>query len=227
MEIRSDDSLQHLLDHPPTARCPICGTLTSLFIVSMPRNGLVKKYQLKRVGLVFRCGSCNGPVFSEHVIFRFNTGTNIFEINNELGLINRSLEPFEMNYLPSAVTEDFKEALICYANNCWNAFAAMCRRSIQSACESLGAAGKDKVQNQINELRDMGVADEETFDQLKEIMISGHDGAHPHLPALTAERAAVLMQLMKDVFYQLFVRPAKIKEASELRKKAIAEKKQP
>ena len=66
----------------------------------------------------------------------------------------------------------------------------------------------------------MGVADEETFRILHQLMLSGHDGAHPHLPALSEARAAILMQLMKDVLYQLFVRPAKIREASALRKQS-------
>ena len=66
----------------------------------------------------------------------------------------------------------------------------------------------------------MAVADDETFEQLHQIMLTGHDGAHPHLPELSAARAAVLLQLMKDVLYQLYVRPAKIREARELRRQA-------
>lgn len=66
----------------------------------------------------------------------------------------------------------------------------------------------------------MGVADDETFTLLHQIMLTGHDGAHPHLPSLSPARAAVLLHLMRDVLYQLFVRPAKIRESSELRKHA-------
>jgi hypothetical protein len=124
--------------------------------------------------------------------------------------------------LSGAVLEDFNEALICYANSCWNAFAAMCRRCTQSVCESFGADGTTKVQAQLKDLEAMGVADADTFAQLHQIMLSGHDGAHPHLPALSAARAAVLLQLVKDVLYQLYVRPAKIREAGELRKQAAA-----
>lgn len=61
----------------------------------------------------------------------------------------------------------------------------MCRRCIQSISESMGAAGTTKVQNQLQELRSMGVTDDETFEQLHAIMLTGHDGAHPHLPALS------------------------------------------
>jgi hypothetical protein len=59
--------------------------------------------------------------------------------------------------------------------------------------------------------------DDETFEVLKTIVIAGHDGAHPHLPALTPERAEILLELMKDVLYQLFVRKSKIQEAAAKR----------
>jgi hypothetical protein len=71
----------------------------------------------------------------------------------------------------------------------------------------------------------MAEIDEDAFQILKTIVIAGHDGAHPHLPALSPERAGVLLELMKDVLYQLFVRRKKIQEADEKRKKVIQQKK--
>ena len=126
--------------------------------------------------------------------------TNPLRLDDNFEQISVSLEPFEMQYLSSPVVDDFREALTCYANSCWNAFGAMWRRCIQSVSTALGADGTSKVQAQLTELKDMGVADEETFQQLHQIMLAGHDGAHPHLPALSPARAAILLQLMKDVF---------------------------
>jgi len=71
----------------------------------------------------------------------------------------------------------------------------------------------------------MDQVDSETFETLKSIIIAGHDGAHPHLPELSPDRAQILLELMKDVIYQLFVRRGKIEEASAIRKKAITQKK--
>jgi hypothetical protein len=67
----------------------------------------------------------------------------------------------------------------------FNAFAAMCRRCVQSAATNLGAKGKDKVLRQLQDLKDMAEVDEETYKLLSQIIIEGHDGAHPHLPLLT------------------------------------------
>ena len=97
----------------------------------------------------------------------------------------------------------------------------MTRRALQSAATHLGSEGSTKVQQQLEDLRKMGVVEKEGFDQLKAIMLAGHDGAHPHLPKLSAERAAVLLELTKDALYQLFVRKAKIEESVRLRSEAV------
>jgi hypothetical protein len=87
---------------------------------------------------------------------------------------------------------------------------------------ALGVDGTTKVRAQLLDLKSMAVIDED-FDLLERIILDGHDGAHPHLPELSPERARVLLDLLKDVLYQLFVRRAKVKEAEELRRQAIAQ----
>jgi len=138
---------------------------------------------------------------------------------------DRVIETFDYDYLEGDVEKDLKEALSCYSHGDYNAFAAMSRRTIQSIAKDLGAKGKAKVKKQVNELKAILEIEEETFRTIEEIIIAGHDGAHPYLPKLSPERAAILLELLKDVVYQLYVRKKKIKQSAELREKAIEEKK--
>lgn len=101
----------------------------------------------------------------------------------------------------------------------------MCRRCIQSVFTDLGAEGKDKVFNQLEDIKHTASLDDDTYDLLKQVIVSGHDGAHPHLPRLSPQRAGILLELMKDVLYQLFIRKAKIQEAINMRKQDINEAK--
>ncbi len=55
----------------------------------------------------------------------------------------------------------------------------------------------------------------------RQIMLTGHDGAHPHLPEVDQARAAVLLSLLQDLTYQLYTRPGKAREAAELRQRAV------
>jgi len=136
-------------------------------------------------------------------------------------------ETFDFARLPKEVAEDFREALACYSIFCFNAFAAMTRRTVQSMCTDLGAEGKNKVLKQLKDAKAMaeGEIDEDTFEVLQQIIIAGHNGAHPHLPKLSPERAAILLELMKSVLDQIYVRKEKLKEAIALRKEDIAQSK--
>jgi len=107
----------------------------------------------------------------------------------------------------------------------FNGFAAMCRRSIQSICTDLGAEASTKVQSQIKEMIDMVGLDQEMIELATQIMLSGHDGAHPHLPEVDQERAKILLSLLQDLTYQLYTRPGKVKEAAKLRKSATEKSK--
>lgn len=168
----------------------------------------------KRIWRVYKCQNCGGLV----VAGAQELTRNVSEIYP-----SQVAETFDFEYLKDDVKEDFQEALKCYSNNCLNSFAAMCRRTIQSLAEQLGAKGKDRVNKQIEEMRELLNIDGETYLILEQIIITGHDGAHPHLPKLSPERAATLLELMKDVLYQLCIRRKKIEESIDLRKKAIVE----
>ncbi len=208
-----------------TLKCPNCTKESHISHVSFPRYELISKYELEHVGIVYRCDICNKPIFLR---FQINQGLS-FEKNHYIfhrGFqeIIKAQETFEhIDKLPEKVQGDFQEALTCYSSQCFNAFAAMCRRTIQSTSDELGAKGKAQVMNQIKELKALAKIDDATFEILKEIVIHGHDGAHPHLPPLDPDRAEILLELMKDVLYQLFARHKLIAEAAEKRNKKIQE----
>jgi hypothetical protein len=213
LQLHPNHEIQNLLDQDITIRCPHCGVHAGMSAVSIPRYELVHRFKCQEVAIVYRCDSCNRPV-----VLQFKVSlSNPAPLSRDFTQIQNALEPFEHQYLKEDVADDFKEALTCYSHNCWNAFAAMCRRCLQSVASQLGATGTTRVEAQLRELKDMGIVDEETFTQLKQIMLSGHDGAHPHLPKLSSDRAQILLELMKDILYQLFVRPGKVAEAAKLR----------
>lgn len=231
MRIWSDNDPTDIVDYHFSMVCPHCGVHSNLTAVSIPRYELITRFQLTTVGIGYRCDNCNEPVFLRFPSLMYSglpqsaQGKMYIWIYPEYEIVERPSENFEMQYLPEAVANDFKEALACYSNACYNAFAAMCRRCIQSSFTHLGATAKDSVKRQLDEVRKAAEIDDETYQILDAIILSGHDGAHPNLPELSEDRAVVLLELMKDVLYQLFVRKAKLQEVQNLRKQAIAKRK--
>ncbi len=197
-------------------RCPYCGVDKPLMVAQWDSRTTNHSDKNLRSWKIYKCQNCGGLL----VATAPNTGDIITEYHP-----SSQMETFEFEHLTGDVKDDFEEALKCYSFNCFNAFASMCRRTVQSIAENLGAKGKDKVIKQINDLKGMIDIDDETFNTLEQIIIAGHDGTHPHLPKLSAERGAVLLELMKDVIYQLYVRKKKIEKAVELRKEAIEKSK--
>lgn len=224
MILPSNSDPTGIIDRHFRVKCPHCATLSGLSAISIPRYDLLRRYEPKSVGIAYQCDACQQTVFLRFPV-SYDWGNKRVKISDDYTEIERPKEDYEFSYLPDAVSSDFREALTCCSHSCFNAFAAMCRRTIQSASAEIGAEGKDKVLKQIEDLKSMAEIDEETFELLKAIVLAGHDGAHPHLPALLAERAEVLLELMKDVLYQLFVRKKKIQEAAEKRKEAIEARK--
>lgn len=225
MWLDTDNDPKRIIDRHISLKCPHCGTFSGLSAISIPRHELFKLYKPKSVGIAYRCDACRETVFLRFPVRYDFLVRSAVEILERYAEIERPKEDYEFKYLPATVSADFQEALTCYTHSCFNAFAAMCRRTIQSGSAELGAEGKDKVLKQIEDLKEMAKIDDETFEILKTIVVAGHDGSHPHLPVLSPERAEILLELMKDVLYQLFVRKNKILEAAEKRKLAIEEMK--
>jgi DNA-directed RNA polymerase subunit RPC12/RpoP len=222
MRITSKNDPQDVFDRHYALRCPHCGVHSNISAVSIPRHEYLKRFRLPEVGIAYRCDACNSPIFLKFRV-EHNTGGSTIFIQPEYTEIERPQETFEYQYLPEPIAADFREALTCYSAGCLNAFGAMCRRCVQSTSADLGAEGKSRVLNQLQDLKDMAAIDDETFEILNQVIIAGHDGAHPNLPRLSEKRAGILLELMKDVLYQLYIRAAKIREAMESRKEDIQE----
>ncbi len=131
------------------------------------------------------------------------------------------LEDFDFEYVPEAVQKEIKEALACLSVNAYSGFAALSRRAVQAICSDLGAAGSSRVEKQIDEMIELTGMDDGVRELAKQIMLTGHDGAHPHLPEVSSERTQVLLVLLRDLTYQIYTRPGKVREAAALRQQAI------
>lgn len=226
MILLPDNNPQHIFDHHYSLNCPHCSAYSGITAISIPRFEFLVRFKPEKVGIVYRCDSCNHPIFLEFRVSSYGTLPSRIFLSEDFEEIEKPTETFDFSYLEEKVADDFREALTCYTNLCLNAFAAMCRRTVQSVCSDLGADGKDRVLKQLKDLKEMAEIDDETFTVLKQIIIDGHDGAHPHLPILNKDRASILLELIKDVLYQLYIRKGKLQKAMQLRKEAVRQKKE-
>ena len=199
-----------------TLTCPHCQTLTHISAVATPKFADLTLRRPKEVGIVFRCDACGEPIF-----LKFNP-KNFTPLRIELAAnyieVERARENFPLTYLPEESEEMFREALACYSAGCYNAFGAMSRRTAQSLFRQLGEQGKLEMFDTLQEIRALAELDDHSFATLRAVLFGSDSDPWPHQPSLNAESAGMLLEVMRDLLYQTFVRKARLLQAMTFRK---------
>ena len=196
--------------------CPHCQTLTHISAAGTPKFDDLTHRKPKQVGIVFRCDACGEPIFLKfsakaYTPLRIELAPNYTEVE-------RARENFPLTYLPEESEEMFREALSCYAAGCYNAFGAMSRRTAQSLFRELGERGKLELFDTLQEIRSLAELDDDSFATLRAVLFGSDSDPWPHQPHLNAESAGILLEVMRDLLYQTFVRKARLMQAMTFRK---------
>jgi len=219
MTIHIDDS--STLVHDPAASfalvCPHCDVLAHLTAVSVPSWPMLEATKPAHVGIVYRCDACNAPVFLKFPVKLY--GNHRIELSPVFQELERPREKFEYAHLPENIDLLCREALAVFASGCWNAFASMCRRIMQEVALDLGEHGKLKLFDQLNDSREMAELDGETFNVLRRILLAGDTGHSVRLPTLDAQTAGILLEVLKDLLYQSYVRRGRLQQAMMARRR--------
>ncbi len=182
----------------------------------MPKFDELSLRKPKHVGIVFRCDACGEPIFLKftakaYTALRVELAPNYVEIE-------RARESFPLTYLPEEAEALFKEALNCYAASCFNAFASMSRRTAQSLFRELGERGKLQLFDTLHEIKMLAELDDDTFTALRAVLFGSDADPWPQQPHVNGERAGILLEVMRDMLYQTFVRKARLVQAVTFRK---------
>jgi hypothetical protein len=196
--------------------CPHCQTLTHLTAVSVPKFDDISRRRPKHVGIVFGCDTCSEPIFLKFVVKAY-TSLRV-ELAANFTEIERARENFPLTYLPEEAEALFKEALNCYAASCFTAFGAMSRRTAQSLFRDLGERGKLELFDTLQEIRTLASLDDDTFAVLRTVLFGSDSDPWPQQPNLNSERAGILLEVMRDLLYQTFVRKARLVQAVTFRR---------
>jgi len=196
--------------------CPHCQTLSHVSAAAVPKFETISRSQPKQVGIVFRCDACSEPVFLKFSVKAYTEQR--VELGSNFQEIERARESFPLTYLPEQTEHIFKEALQCYAAGCLNAFAAMCRRTAQSLFHELGELGKLELFDTLQDIRLLAELDDETFSVLRSVIFGSDTDPWEHQPQVDSQTAGILLEVMKDLLYQTFVRKSRLQQAMTVRK---------
>jgi hypothetical protein len=74
----------------------------------------------------------------------------------------------------------------------------------------------------LQEIRALAELDDDIFADLRGVLFGSDSDPWPNHPHLDAERAGILLEVMRDLLYQTFVRKARLVQAMNLRRSAQA-----
>jgi hypothetical protein len=163
---------------------------------------------------VYQCDACLAPVFLRFAVKQFHESS--VELYQNFMELERPKERFPFSYLPKHTDVLFREALACYSGNNFNAFASMCRRAARSAFAVLGEAGKMRAFDDVMMAQDIADIDDDSFEPVKKVLFD--TGDEETLPMLNRGQAGILLEILKDMFYQSFVRRGKLTRALKVRR---------
>ena len=197
----------------PVAReCPHCGALAQLLPVAVPSFAELARTQPKNVGLVFRCAACGEPRFVRAAVRSISAER--VELAAHLVEIERPRERFQFGYLPASVEQLLRETLDCYTAGTHNAFASMCRRTVRAALTLIDEDAARRWRDTVADALRLAEIDAGTTDTIVEVLFG--DQSEP--PTIGPDQSAVLIEVVKDLFYQRYVRTMKLRAALKMRR---------
>ena len=197
---------------PVTRECPHCGAHAQLLPVATPSFETLSTARPRNVGLAFRCAACNEPRFIRATVRAIDDER--VELSATLVEVERVRERFQYSYLPEKVERLFRETLECYTAGCYDAFASMCRRSLNIALASGDGNARRRAQDLVRDALLIGEVDAKTARTIESVLF----GAQSEPPFIGPDESAVLIEVIKDFFYQTYVRTAKLKAAMQMRR---------
>jgi hypothetical protein len=200
--------------------CPYCGIYSHMTLQSVPEFENLATVRPKHIGVVYQCDACSAPVFLRYAVKEF--GENTVELYRNFIELERPKERFAFSYLPKHVEVLFREALSCYSNNNFNAFASLCRRAAAGSFSALGENGKLRAFDEVMVAQGIADIDDDGFEPIKRVIFEA--GEEEDIPLLNRAQAGVLLEVLKDMFYQCFVRRGKLTRAIKVRQFFVRER---
>lgn len=124
-------------------------------------------------------------------------------------------EPFGFEYLPPSVAATLRDTLGCFHHSLWVAFPAMCRITAEAMFEDLGDQARLKLYDQLDEIRELAGLEDDLYLMVRGILFD-RDTAVP--PVLDRVQATVLLETLKDLLYQAYVRGGKLRRALSMKR---------
>ena len=208
--------MHHDLEKNLVVTCPHCQAVAHITACAIPRFEELQLYRPRQVGLVYLCDACHMPIFLRFTVRVY--GAARIELSPQFTEIERAREKFSFTYVPEDIELLFREALTCYTQGAFNAFASMCRRTAQAMFADLGEAGRLRLFDELNAVRELANISAEIFTKMRSVLFGAELDSRAPLPLVDGYEAGIMLEVVKDLLYEAYVRKGKLQQAIMVRR---------
>ena len=197
------------------AQCPHCGAHAHMTATSVPDFSDLQRLKPAAAGIVFHCGACHAPIFRKYRVKQF--GSEQIEFYPDGRDVEKREDRIARNYLPEIVAAYFDDAMGCYRAGLLQAFAAMCRMTIQSIMEQHGDSMKLKLYGQVDDIASLAELEDDAIVTVQDILFDTRADTIYQSGKLDRGTAAILLEVMKDLLHQVYIRRGRLSKALRMR----------
>lgn len=213
MHLDSSNHFHHTVAR--AAHCPHCGVRAHLTPTSTPDFMDLERLRPNSAGVVFHCDSCRAPIFRQYRIKRFSKQR--IDFNPDHHDIERREAQFNTTYLPPIVAAYFEDALGCYRAGLTLAFATTCRLTIQSIISEHSDNMQLQLYDQIDDIASLAELDDSVMATVQDILFDTRADTIYQSGELDRGTAAILLEVMKDLLHQVYIRRGRLSKALKMR----------
>jgi hypothetical protein len=94
----------------------------------------------------------------------------------------------------------------------------MCRRTAQAMFVDLGEAGKLRLFDELNAVRSLADIAPDIFTKMRSVLFGAELDVRVALPLLDGYEAGIMLEVVKDLLYEAYVRKGKLQQAMMVRR---------
>lgn len=195
--------------------CPGCATQSHMTPIAAPTHEELTKHRSGHVGIVYRCDACEYPVFLRHPVRAH--GAERIELAPQFIEVEHPREKFAFAYLPRHIESLFRAALDCYAAGAYAGFTLLSRQIALAMFADLGPSGRLRVFEELDDIRELATLPNEIFNRFKDLLFGQEPQPGSAALRMAATECGVLLEVMKDLLSQIYVRKARLQRALKMR----------
>ena len=188
--------------------CPHCGQRASFTRMQDVIENQAKAAKVREIMVSYHCDACLKPIPIWYDVIDWDP-TRVDNPRIALPVV----ESFDFEHVPSSVAQEVREALGCLSVHAHNGFAAMCRRAVAALIADFGEGGAGRVEAHLVEMLSMSGLAGEWEELARTVLVPSSEDA-VEIPDTDETGAAVLLSLLRDLTYQLYTRPGRVRAAA-------------